>query len=272
MKYTENDKDKIDNNETPEIKNDYIGKKEGEENFFTLERPTEEKMSFRKRWAIMDSEERKKYFKDYMLIPLIIGVIVAVILIRMGIKIYKNAGVDRYVISATYEEYIDRTKLEEHAKELREKWGLGKREYIGINMPIGVPDGKGTAMVQGSKLFDNYMFAGKLDAVMGIQSEIECYAYLYEDFNKYIDPAILERIPKEAFVTLKSISGDPDDYSGEIYEFCCAFKVKYTVLADVIKEDYISADELLIVLPVTDHNTGRDEKDKEFVKYLFGIE
>ncbi len=245
---------------------------EEEDKDFYLKRQTEGKKSFKERWAEMDSAQKKQHFKDYMMVPLIIGVIVLALLIRYGIKFYKEFGFVRYMISATYSEYVDEDKLKAHAQELHDKWKLGKRELIDVRVPIGKSSGEGNYTTKTSTLFDNFLYAGKVDVIIGVRSELEEFAYVYEDFNRYMPEDLLKKIPEEAFVTLQALSGDPDDYSGKKFDYLCAFKVKYTVLADIIKTDYITDDDLILVLPISDHNTGKDFKDQDFVRFLFGLD
>ena len=48
---------------------------------YKQDRPVEERKSFSERWKAMDGKEKKAYFFDYMLKPIILGIIAVVLLI-----------------------------------------------------------------------------------------------------------------------------------------------------------------------------------------------
>lgn len=243
---------------------------EAEESFYSIERKPEEKKSFSERWAEMNKEEKKQYFKDYMFWPIVIGIIVVIILIRVAIGLFNNAGVVKYHVCVTQKQYVDEEKLRSLLDELHDSWDFGRFELVELTVPVGAPSASGNATTVTSTLFDNFMYADKMDACIGTKDELEALGYYFENFDYYM-PDLVADIPQDALVRMEFYDQDPDAEDPQLMNTRCALRLKDTVLAECIPENSEYADDLIIVLPPTSTNVEKEARGKMFVKYLFGI-
>ena len=245
---------------------------EAEESFYNIERKPEDiQKSFKERWAEMTKEERKQHFKDYMLWPIIIGIAVLIILIKVIIGLFNNAGIVKYHVCVTKTEHVNKEALRSDLDELHDKWDYNRFELVELTVPVGAPSSSGNATTQTSTLFDNLMYSDKLDACIGTMEELESCGYYFESLDVYM-PDMIDKIPEEAIVWMEFYDQDPDVENPELMKSRCAFKLKYTVLADCIPEGCDYADDLVIILPPSKTNVEKERNDIAFVKYLFGIE
>lgn len=226
-----------------------------------------EKLKFSERWKKMTREEKKAHFRDYMIKPIIIGIIVAVAIVLGAINLYKNGGTTVFRIASVRSEYIKTDKLEEHLEELKKLWDLGKRQKVVLDAAVGSFTGNaGTAM---ASQLDNLIYSGKLEAFIGTEEDVAICAGYCRNLEVFIAD-FYDQIPAESLKSMEFANPNPDS-DGEMLSYVCAVKMSDTVLADCIADNVKGKGELYIMFPEGGMKDKNAERVQEFIKYLFGI-
>lgn len=219
-----------------------------------------EKNSTFKKFSTLSGEEKKQYFKDYMLKPIIIGVVAVVLIVAFIISSFSNSHSIAFRISSLSPYYLEDKEMNELAESLSNYWQLEKKEVVSYTTGIGRDN------------FVTHMTAGTLDVVIGEKSELEQYGHMFADFDK-VDNEIKALIPNDALCELTYTYMDKNGNSIEATTRSAIY-VKNTVLNDLIGDDLSNVDKenLVIVINAASLSEKEERGDykADFIKYLFG--
>ncbi|MGN0164862.1 MAG: hypothetical protein ACI39R_01650 [Lachnospiraceae bacterium] len=228
----------------------------------------DETKSAKQKWSSMNGKEKKQYFKDYMLKPLLLGVFLVGIVIYLIYTIVFDASTTRFYLAVVGSNYMDNAAMEEHLDELAETWNFSKKEKAVYNPDVAM----GSGGFSDQSTFVTYLYAGSMNAVIGTKDQLEKYGYYFTDYTSELPEDVLAQIPEEAWCELTYETNEPDTKQHRTESSYCALYLKYTVFADDIK-DTKNTDNLILVFPLT----GSEDKDTinrnmDFFLYALGIE
>ncbi len=219
-----------------------------------------EKNSTLKKFSTLSGEEKKQYFKDYMLKPIIIGVIAVVLIVGFIISSFSNSKSIAFRISSLSPYYLEDKDMNELADLLSNYWQLDKKEVVSYTTGIGRDN------------FVTHMTAGTLDIVIGEKSELEQYGHMFTDFNE-VEDEIKSIIPEDALCELTYTYMDKNGNDIETTTKSAIY-VKDTVLKDLIGDDLPNVDRENLVIVVNAASLSEKEErgyyKADFIKYLFG--
>lgn len=229
----------------------------------------EDSKSIKEKWSSLNGKEKRQYFKDYLLGPIIAVVAIIGFIVYIVYSTVINGSTTRFMLAVIGEDHLDNTAMEAHLEYLSEYWELSKKETADYDATVSV--GKGVGAATGESTFMTYLYADSMNAVIGTKDELEKYGYYFTDFKTSLSEDIISQIPEEAWCELTYETNDPDKEAQTITA-CSAIYLKYTVFADNIV-DTENEDELILVIPLT---TGdKEEKinyNMDFFKYAMGLE
>lgn len=237
--------------------------------YSSAETRSDERTPFKEKWNKLDAKGKRQYFKDYLMLPIIIGLAVIII----GGYIIKSVMTNKttvYYFASVNAYYMDENAMQDVVKDLTERWGVSGKSEVVYNNNLSM---ERTTSAYSS--FETFMLAGSLDMVIGSVEQLQQYGYYFENFEVYM-PDLAPEIPDKAKVELKFV--DQDVNTGETKEMTsvCALKLTETVLAEklnpAIAELGFDADTLIIAFPVTDHNNNTQDYGEDFVRYLLGMD
>lgn len=224
-----------------------------------------ENMSLKEKWKTMTFKERAIFFKSYLLIPLIIILIVIGALSYSIFYITKNTWYTSYYI-AGFGHYMDDDKMQEHAKELENMWGLGEKEHVIYSTDFSVVDDAGKSQVI------TQMAAGDIDVIVGNKDQLSQITDLLADYSDVLPEEIYNQIPESAWVYIDYSYQEDGD---EIYR---EKKAGISVYSTVWKDSYSKygggvLSKLVICIPSGSETLSDDSGYfLDFIKYLFNIE
>ena len=229
-------------------------------------------------WKQLDGQGKINYFKQYMMIPLVIIVAIIALLVYIAHNIQTEGYTEYYTIFALSPYYMEETDMNVHLSNLGDRWDdyMDKKDKVTFNNQISLLDNVGL------QTFETYLDYQEMDAIIGTIEELEPYAQYYQSMDVNY-PDIYDQMPKDALVTMhykKEYATTDEEEVREEGDVICGILVKDTVLADSIMENTgIDPNTLVIVLADTKPNYEYtlSKKDstyvgEDFIKYLFQID
>ena len=214
-------------------------------------------------WSNLHGKDKRKYFKDYMLLPLL-GGIAAVIVVFLFVKtLLSGKPATMYCVAVMSEKYVDADKVQEHVDNMAEAFKLLESEKIELEL------GLGKSSTSGQSEFLTELMAGSLDMIIGTEKDLEDMAAHFMTFDE-VNGAD-ELVPKDARVSLThDLTDDGTGKPG--YETVeCGIKLEETVLKDCIPEGSRYADSLIVVFVKSAHNSGDLSKYWDALLYVMGV-
>lgn len=221
----------------------------------------------KQKWSSLNKTEKKQYFKDYYMKPLLVGAFILVLVVYAVYTSIRDNTVTKFYLAVMNEYYMDNEAMEEHLAYLEEYWDLSRRERTVYSTDLTLSDSASLST------FVTYLYAGSLNAIIGTEEQLAKYGYYFTDFEKELPEEIYNQIPEEAWCVLNFETQDPDQEAPTPMSSCCAVYVKYTVFADNFNKNVnIDTDDLILVIPVTGSDKEAVDYNMDFFKYAFGLE
>ncbi|MBQ8281236.1 MAG: hypothetical protein IJZ25_02400 [Lachnospiraceae bacterium] len=229
----------------------------------------EDSKSIKEKWASLNGKEKRQYFKDYFLGPILLGTFILGLVIYFIYSMFITGHTSKFMLAVLGDDLLDNTAMEGHLDTLSEHWDFSKKEKADYDTQVAV--NKGVGATTGESTFLTYLYADSMNAVIGTKDELEKYGYYFTDFKAELSEDILSQIPEEAWCELTYETQSPDTAKETVTTYSAIY-LKYTIFADNIVNS-AEEDELILVIPLS---TG-DKKDKinynmDFFKYAMGLE
>jgi hypothetical protein len=228
----------------------------------------DEKNSPIRKFSELKGEEKKQYFKDYIMKPLIIGVIVVVFAIYFIVTSLTDSKTYKFYLACVNPYYMDNDAMQAHVDYLADYWNLEGHEVAVYDSDITLNDSSGLST------FVTYLNAGTIDVVIGTKDELSSYGRLFIDLNE-LEEEYKSLIPEEALCDFTYTYTSSKTGEDEEATTTCGIYLKYTIFADNIRTDISeeNADNLVIAIASAGlSDTDGSEYKADFLKYMFGGE
>lgn len=229
----------------------------------------EESKTVKERWATMNAAEKKQYFKDYMLKPILFGGFIILLIIYFLYTSFRDGKSTKFYLIVLNQYYLDNKAMEEHLDSLEDFWQLSKREQAVYSTELTLNDSASLST------FVTYLYAGTINAAIGTKEQLEQYGYHFVNLKEELPEAVLAQIPEEAFCELKYETVDPDAEKPVVNSTYSAIYLKYTIFADNLNKDItVDEDELILVIAVAGLSNYKDgvNYSYDFLKYALGLD
>lgn len=221
----------------------------------------------KQKWAALNGAEKRQYFKDYYMKPLLVGAFILILVVYAVYTSVRDNATTKFYLAVMSEYYMDNEAMEAHLETLEEHWQFSKRERAVYSTDLSLSDSASLST------FVTHLYAGSLNAVIGTKEQLSNYGYYFTDFEEELSEEIYDQIPEEAWCILDFETQNPDQESPTPMSSCCAVYVKYTIFADDFNKNVtVNTDDLILVIPATGSDKEAVNYNIDFFKYAFGLE
>lgn len=217
--------------------------------------------SVKNNWSNLKGKEKLKYFKDYLLIPILIGIVVIVAVFFFVRSMFRDQQHIQYTVAVMSTKYLEADKVQEHIDELEKVFELEKNDRVELEIGLGKTANAGMAE------FMTELMAGTLDVIIGTEKDLEDVSGHFIGLDEVDE--VLELVPEEARVSMTYDTKDSDG-KDSAETVMCGIKLKYTVFADCIPEGSRYADSLVLVFVRTNQHKGELSKYWRSIQYVMG--
>lgn len=223
---------------------------------YTKREEYQEKKSMLGRFNELHGEEKKQFFKDYMLKPLIIGGIVVLFLVYSIISTIVNRKTVTFNFAVVQDTYMDNEAMEAELNKLHDSWGLDKHHVVDYNLGYRINNNATNST------FLTQLEAGTIDAVIGRASELSMYGEYLRNFEEVLGEG--SKLNKDSFYLMTY-----DKYNIINGEATKTTEYLGIYLKDTRYGKYIAneklRDELILVMPAN----GEDKEQHQYIEKFF---
>ena len=217
--------------------------------------------SVKNNWSNLHGKEKAKYFKDYLLIPILVGIVVVIAVFFFVRSMFKEQAKIGYSVAVISTKYLDNDSLQKLVDEMEEFFAFEDKEKVDLEIGLGK-----TANAGMSELMTELM-AGTLDMIIGTEKDLDDISAYFAAFDD--DSTVLALVPEESRVSMIREITDSDGNPGT-ESVICGIKLKDTVFSDCIPEGSRYKNSLIAVFVRTSHNTGEKSRLTDCVRYVMG--